>query len=132
MLDHLRQKAAQTLASVHSLILSSCGPAEIQSSRISCAAQNLTLYVFIPQSSDHLLNLEQKPEIVAVTDAWDLHGTARVLPQDQIPAGILLHEGSAGPTNLNFALGYSLVEIRPSRLTFHTPTGLGNIETIDF
>jgi hypothetical protein len=136
MLDHLRQKAAQTLASVHSVILSSCGPAEIQSSRILCAAQNLTLYVFIPHSSDHLLNLEQKPEIVVVTDAWDLHGTARVLTQDEIPAGILLHEGSAGPTrgatNLNFASGYSVAEIRPSRLTFHTQTGLGNIETIDF
>ena len=43
MLDHLRQKAAQTLASVSSVILSSYGPADIQSSRVPSTSQDLTL-----------------------------------------------------------------------------------------
>ena len=85
MLDHLRQKAAQTLASVGSVNLSSYGPADIQSSRLPCTAKDLTLYVFIPHSSNHLLNLEQRPGIVIATDEWDLQGNARVLTPEEIP-----------------------------------------------
>ena len=135
MLDHLRQKAAQTLASVSSVILSSYGPEDIQTSRVSSAAQDLTLYVFIPYSSDHLLNLEHRPGIVAATDAWDLHGTARILPLDEIPAGIRPPEDSTNPnrpaSGANAVRG-CVVEIQPTRLTLHAPTGLGNLETIDF
>lgn len=135
MLDHLRQKAAQTLASVCSVTLSSYGPADIQSSRVSCTSQDLTLYVFIPLSSDHLFNLEHRPGVVAATDDWDLHGTARVLTQNEIPLGIHPTEGCTGPSKpapgANSAQG-CVVEIRPTRLTLHAPTGRGNIETIDF
>ncbi len=121
MLDHLRQKAAQTLASVRSVVLSSYGPADIQSSWFPCGAQDLTLYVFIPHSSNHLLNLEHRPGIVATTDTWDLQGNARVLDWEEIPTGIT-------PS----ATRGVVVAIQPTRLTLHSPTGLGNIETIDF
>ena len=135
MLDHLRQKAAQTLASVGSVVLSSYGPADIQSSRVPCTSQDLTLYVFIPHSSDHLLNLEHRPGVVAATDEWDLHGTARVLTLNEIPIGIQPAEGCSDPSRpasgANSAWG-CVVEIRPTRLTLHAPTGQGNIETIDF
>src|SRR5512133_246 len=98
MLDHLHQRAAQTLVSVSSVILSSYGPADIQSSRVSCAAHDLTLYIFIPNSSDHLLNLEHRPGVVAAAGEWDLQGTARVLALDEIPSGML---PSADGTHLN-------------------------------
>jgi hypothetical protein len=136
MLDHLRQKAAQTLASVSFVILSSYGPAEIQSSRVPCASQDLVLYIFIPHSSNHLLNLEQRSGIVAATDTWDLQGNARVLAPDEIPVGINPPETGADTNRpayrSNPAWGWAVVEVRPSRLTLHSPTGLGNIETIDF
>lgn len=136
MLDHLRQKAAQTLASVSSVILSSYGPGDIQSSRLPCAAQDLTLYVFIPHSSNHLLNIEQRPGIVAATDEWDLRGNARVLALEEIPAGIKPSVIGADPdwpaSGSDSTWGWVAVEIRPTRLTLHSPTGLGNIETIDF
>lgn len=119
MLDHLRQKAAQTLASARSVGLSSYGPADIQSSRVPCTSQDLMLYVFIPRSSDHLLNLEHKPEVVITAEGWDLHGRARVLAPNEIPAGIQLPGGC-------------VVEIQPTRLTLHAPAQQGNIETIDF
>ncbi len=135
MLDHLRQKAAQTLASVRSVVLSSYGPADIQSSRVPCTSQDLTLYVFIPHSSDHLLNLEHRPGVVAATDEWDLHGMARVLTLNEIPMGIQPAEGyvdsSRPASDTNFSRG-CVVEIRPTRLTLHAPTGQGNLETIDF
>jgi hypothetical protein len=135
MLDHLRQKAAQTLASASSVILSSYGPADIQSSRVPCTSQDLTLYVFIPHSSDHLLNLEHRPGVVAATNEWDLHGTARVLTLNEIPMGIQPADGytdtSRPASGTNSSRG-CVVEIRPTRLTLHAPTGQGNLETIDF
>jgi hypothetical protein len=135
MLDHLRQKAAQTLASVGSVVLSSYGPADIQSSRVSSTSQDLTLYVFIPYSSDHLLNLEHRQGVVAATDDWDLHGTARVLTLNEIPIGLQPPEGFTDPnrsaSGTNSAWG-CVVEIRPTRLTLHSPSGQGNLETIDF
>jgi hypothetical protein len=135
MLDHLHKKAAQTLASVRSVILSSYGPADIQSSRVSCTSQDVTLYVFIPHSSDHLLNLENRPGVVAATEEWDLHGTARVLTLNEIPIGIQPYEDCTDPskpaTSTNSAWE-CVVEIRPVRLNLHAPTGQGNLETIDF
>jgi hypothetical protein len=127
MLDHLRQKAAQTLASVSSVNLSSYGPADIQSSRVSCTSQDLALYVFIPLHSNHLVNLEQRPTIVAATDEWELQGNARLPALHEIPAGIALPGTGLGP-----AQRWVVVEIQPTWLTLHSRTGLGNIETIDF
>ena len=136
MLDHLRQKAAQTLASASSVILSSYGPADIQSSRVPSTSQDLTLYVFIPHSSNHLLNLEKRPGIAATTGDWDLQGNARVLAAGEIPAGInppgIETEPDKPAPCSNSSWGWIAVEIRPTRLNLHSRTGLGNIETIDF
>jgi len=131
MLDHLHQKAVQTLASVDSVILSSFGPADIQISRVPSTSDDLTLYVFISRSSDHLLNLEHRPAVVVAVDAWELHGDARVLAHDEVPEGINL----PGQKTITSAMNQTwecIVEIRPTRLTFHSPGGQGNSETIDF
>ena len=126
MLDHLRQKAAQALACARSVILSSYGPADIQTSRLACAADGLTLYVFIPRSSDHLLNLEHRAGVVVSANSWELHGSARVLSADEIPAAPRHPEPDA-----NSPVG-CVVAILPTRLTIHAQTGQGNSETIDF
>jgi hypothetical protein len=130
MLDHLRQKAAQTLASARFVVLSSFGPADIQSSRVKCTSKDLTLYVLIPHNSDHLLNLEHRPGVVVMAEAWELQGTARVLPQNKIPIELQLAEHLMDSNLLSASA--CVVEIHPSRLTIHMPTGQGNLETIDF
>lgn len=129
MLDHLHQKAAQTLASVDSVIFSSFGPADIQTSRVACTSDDLTLYVFISRSSDHLLNLEHRQEVVVAVDEWELHGTARLLAQEEIAARINLCDHITNTKNHTWEC---TAEIRPTRLTFHSSTGQGNSETIDF
>jgi len=90
MLDHLHQKAAQTLASVDTVILSSFGPADIQISRVACISDDLMLYVFIPRSSDHLLNLEHRREVVVAVDEWEFQGSARLLDRGEIPTVVHL------------------------------------------
>lgn len=135
MLDHLHQRAVQALASARSVILSSYGPADIQSSRVASASRDLTLYVFIPHNSEHLFNLEHRAGVVAATDAWHLQGMARVLRPDEIPVGIRPPEGCEDPARPACGANPAracVVEIRPTRLTLHAPTGRGNLETIDF
>jgi hypothetical protein len=81
------------------------------------------------------LNLEHRPGIVAATDEWDLHGTARVLSLDEIPMGIKPSEDCSNPkrpVSATTSTRGCVVEIRPIRLTIHSQTGQGNIETIDF
>jgi hypothetical protein len=130
MLDHLHQKAAQAFAAVDSVILSSYGPADIQSGRVACAADDLTLYLFIPRSSDHLINLETRPGIVVATEAWELYGTASLLSSNEMPVTIKPAE-HAGASVVSKAWG-GVAKVQPTRLTFHSHTGLGNTETIDF
>ncbi len=136
MLDHLRQKAAQTIATVNSVVLSSYGPADIQSSRVACTARDLVLYIFIPGNSEHLLNVESHPEVVITTEAWDLHGTARILAANEVPECAqpgLSQFGTEAPfVPSTFSTRGGVVEITPTRLTLHASTGLGNTETIDF
>jgi hypothetical protein len=136
MLDHLRQKAAQALASASSVMLSSYGPADIQSSRVASTSHSLTLYVFIPHNSNILLNLEHRPGIAAVTDECDLQGNARVLAPEEIPYGIKLPGSGDDLPQIacgsRSGWGWVVVEIQPARLTLHSPSGQGNLETIDF
>ncbi len=101
----------------------------MQVSRAACASDDLTLYVFISRSSDHLLNLEHRPEVVVAVDERELHGTARLLAQEDIAARINLCDHIANAKNQTCDC---TAEIRPTRLTFHSPSGQGNIETIDF
>ena len=120
MLDHLRQKAAQTLASASTVILSSYGPADIQSNRVASVSRDLTLYVFIPYSSNHLLNLEHRPSVVVLGEDWELHGTAQIQCAAEVPAGLPL-------LALPQATWGRLVAVHPYRLHLHR----GTPETID-
>lgn len=135
MLDHLRQKAAQTLASVDSVILSSFGPADIQVSRVPSFSDDLKFYVLIPNSSDHLFNLEHRSEVVVSTDGWEFQGNARILALDEVPVVIRFshyHSNTNSSVSPSGQIMGGIVEIRPTRLTFHSPSGQGNLETIDF
>jgi hypothetical protein len=135
MLDHLHKKAAQTLGSVDSVMLSSFGPPGIQISRVTSTSDDLTLFVFIPRSSDQLLNLEHRQDVVVSVDDWELQGTARLLTREEIPLAIRLSGNGINDDNSVFVSNQTwgrTVEIRPTRLTFHSSSGQCNIETIDF
>ena len=126
MLDHLRQKAMRTLGSTEQVLLASFGPADIQTGSVACQAQELTLYVFIPLNSEHLLNLEHRTGVAVDAGAWSLKGHAYLLPDHDVPPGVRGALETAAGVPGRFAA------IHPTRLTLHAASGEGNTETIDF
>ncbi len=124
MLDHLRQRIIETLASVPAATLSTYGPAELQATLLPCEASGLRLYMLLPATSDHLLNLESQPEVVVTTPEWQLRGTAVVLHSIDYPPDLCLpHKPEAQWSRL--------LEIRPTRLHIRRRNGWGYSETID-
>ncbi len=124
MLEHLRQRAIEILASTQKATLATSGPAGIQARSFPCEALGLTLYFLVPAVSDQLLNLEQEPTVVVSTTDWQLNGNGRILPLNEAPPNLLLPQ-------LPQASGCVLVEIRPLRLQINRRNGWGFSETID-
>lgn len=124
MLDHLRQRVVEALAAVHSATLSTYGLAELQASLLPCESLGLRLYMLLPATSDHLLNLESRPEVVVTTPKWQLRGTAVVLDMPGCPPDLKLPRQPEAQWS-------RLVEICPQQLNIRRHDGWGFSETID-
>jgi hypothetical protein len=123
MLDHLRNQVIETLAPTRQITLTTGGIAGLQTSVVPCESMGLCLYVRVPRMSDHLANIEDQPECVAVTEAWELRGVARrIAPSDYPP--LALARASAAEWD-------ALIEIRPTRLQIARRDGVGYAATID-
>lgn len=124
MLDHLRQRIVETLAPVRFATLSTYGPAELQAALLPCEPSGLRLYMLLPATSDHLLNLESQPAVVVTTPAWQLRGTALVLRSTDAPPHLCLQRKPEAQWS-------RLVEIQPTRVHIRRRDGWGYSETID-
>lgn len=124
MLDHLRQRVMEALASVQTATLSTYGEAALQATLLPCEAIDLQLYLLLPATSDHLLNLESHPNIVVTTPDWQLRGTAVCLDQASYPPHLSLWQRPEAQWS-------RLLEVRPSQLNIRRPNGWGFSETID-
>lgn len=124
MLDHLRQRVIEALASAHIATLATYGPAELQASQLPCAADGMRLYLLLPATSDHLLNLENRAEVVVTTPEWQLRGRARVLDSGEGPCGLALREKPEAEWSC-------LMVVQPVQLNLRRRHGWGYSETID-
>src|SRR5436309_2603231 len=97
MLTHLRQHIAATLAPVRSATLATSGPAGLQANVVPCMASDIQLYLLLPRTSDHLLNLEDDPAVVITTAEWQVRGRARMLDIAESPAAATLLAAPDGP-----------------------------------
>lgn len=79
MLDRLRDRAAKLFKQTHNCTLATTGPAKVQASIVPCTVKDAVLYLCLPDTSDHLLNLEHEPEVALATQAWSLRGTTEIL-----------------------------------------------------
>jgi hypothetical protein len=122
MLEHLRRHIAATLAPVRSATLATSGPAGLQAQVVQCAANGVQLYLLLPRTSDHLLNIEHDPAVVVTTAEWQVFGRARIAPAVECAATLL---------DASDARWSVVVAVQPSRVAIAQRTGWGAAETID-
>ena len=122
MLLHLRRRVEERLANTRRALLSTCGPANIQTDDFECEARGFQLYMRVPLSSDHLFNLEASREVVVTAATWKARGLARVLDKADVPRGLMM--------SAEFAPWTALIEIRPTRVQLSNADGCIT-ETID-
>jgi hypothetical protein len=124
MLDYARQRAIEVLKVPRRAVLATSGPAGVQASEFPCEAIELELYLLVPQTSDHLFNLEHLSTVSLLTDEWELKGEAQIVSPDATGLKLdMLREPEA--------VCSVLVRVRPSKLQFRRVKGWGNLETID-
>ncbi len=123
MLDHLRKQAVETLAQATQITLATHGPAGLRTSMLPCESMGLNLYVRLPRTSDHLVNLEDRSECVAATADWELRGRARTVPLSDFPGLALVRTGAAEWD--------VLVEVHPIQIQIVRPVEGGYAVTID-
>ena len=124
MLDHLRQHIATILAPTQSVTLASFGAAGLQAHLCLCVARDLHVYVLLPSTSDHLLNLESDQLVVLIAAGWHVRGRARVLGAAQRHAAGALLNAPDAPWSV-------VVDVEPMRVTIAQREGWGAAETID-
>ncbi|MBL8165972.1 MAG: hypothetical protein JNJ61_28570 [Anaerolineae bacterium] len=121
MLDTLRARVAAALEKIDSVMLATDGPAGLQVSQCPCHSREVSLFLLLPQTSEHLVNLEWRGQAIASTPAWQMRGLAcrseesvvRLFPRAETQ-------------------WYVVVEMQPLRFDFVRPNGAGASETIDF
>lgn len=122
MLDKLRDRAAQILAERELCTLATTGPAGLQASMVRCAGRGTTLYLLVPDTSDHIFNLESEPDVAVTTETWHLGGTADII------------KDSTDVFSADQSQWHTVVRVTPKRL--HILPAKGNKasygETIDF
>jgi hypothetical protein len=84
----------------------------------------LNLYVRIPQTSDHLFNVEHESTVTLLINRCEVKGSAQIIPRDTVePDCALLQEPEAD------WCAFLRVEIYQVQL--RSEAGWGNRETID-
>ena len=124
MLKHLREHIAATMEGARSATLATSGPAGLLAHVAPCAANGMQLYLLLPRTSDHLLNLEAEGAVVVTTAEWQVRGRARVLSTIEWPASLALAEASGARWSV-------LIEVTPTRVEIAQREGWGAAETID-
>jgi len=124
MLDYARQRAIEALKVPRRTVLATSGPAGVQVSEFPCEAVGLELYLVVPQTSDHLFNLEHVSTVTVLTTQWELKGEAHIISSitTDLALNILREPG---------AKWSMLVRVRPCKLQILKEEGWGNLETID-
>ncbi len=124
MLDYARQHAIEALGSQRTAVLVTSGPAGVQASEFPCEAIDLELYLLVPQTSDHLFNLEHDLAVTLLTAGCELKGQAQIISRGMPDLElVLLREPGAA--------WCVLVRVKPSQIQIRSERGWGHLETID-
>ena len=104
--------------------MATSGPAGVQASELRYEALELEVYLLVPQTSDHLFNLEYVSNVTLLTAGWELKGKARILSSAESDLQLtLLRELEAE--------WCALVRVDPIQVHVLREGGWGRIETLD-
>lgn len=121
MLDKLPDRAAHILAETRLCTLATTGLAGIQASMVQCAGRGTSLYMLVPDISEHLFNLEIEPDVAVTAATWHLRGTADIV------------HNSADLFSADQRRWHTVVRVKPVRLHILPHSGAENyVETLDF
>ena len=124
MLDYAHERALEALGTPHIAVLVTNGPAGVQASEFPCAALGLSLYLLVPQTSDHLFNLEYESTVTLLTARCELRGKAQIISRGAVDLDCDLLQEPGVDWCTFVRVGISQVQIRSEE-------GWGNRETID-
>ena len=117
MKTYVHTQIEDLLSRFQVVVLGTCGQAGPQVGRVGAEMKNGRLILKLDRTSDHLFNLECRPELVILTPTWELHGTAQVLIAG---ATVFLHPWQAA------------IRVTPTRLHILDRESGRRIETVDF
>ncbi len=124
MLDYVRQHAIEALGNPRTAVLVTSGPAGVQASVFPCEAIGLALYLLVPQTSDHLFNLEHESTVTLLMAKCEIKGTAQIISPSALDLELdLLQEPRAA--------WCVLLRVEISQIQIRSNGGWGNLETID-
>ena len=124
MLDYARQRAIEALKTPHRAVLATSGPAGLQAGEFPCQAIELDLYLLVPQTSDHLFNLENDSTVTLLAAGWELKGEAQLISPNTADLELDLLQEPGAEWSV-------LVRICPFQLHIRREEGWGYLETID-
>jgi len=124
MLEYARQRAIEALGTPRTAVLVTSGPAGVRASKFRCEAVGLDLYLLVPQTSDHLFNLEHESIVTLLTARCELKGQAQIISRGipDLELDLLREPGAAW---------CALVRVEISQVQVRSEQGWGNLETID-
>jgi hypothetical protein len=124
MLDYTRERVRDTLRPTQTAVLATSGPSGAQAGEFPCEAIGLDLYFLLPQTSDHLFNLEKDNRVDILTKDWELRGQAHVLlPNEELP--------QLTRPDMHRSEWHVLVRVKPIQIHILNQTGWGAAETFD-
>lgn len=100
------------------MALASNGPAGLEISPCEYRLEGQRLFLLIPGTSEHLVNIELNPQVAITLDHWRLVGIASAVNDQKF------YQAGEGCFE-------NLLEVLPSRFEFLTPDTNQVIETID-
>lgn len=117
MSKHLWQQTITMITKYSQAILATCGVCEPQASMVPYQILGTNLHLFVPHTSDHLFNLERRPDLVLLSSEWKLHGHGYIEPEKVV---LPPHSWQV------------VVRVKPVRFHILGVDGTSYTETIDF
>jgi hypothetical protein len=124
MFDYAHQRVLEALGTPNSAVLVTNGPAGVQVGEFPCDVLGLSLYLLLPQTSDHLFNLEYQSTVTLLIARCDVTGRAQIISRGAVAPACALLQNPAADWGVFLQVKISQVQIRSDE-------GWGSRETFD-